>query len=198
MGLSFIYAAGPCQRSVSRVLVPWDFRPYFTVSHLRHPFSSPPTTRRVTVEVFDPTSTRGCLTPDHRLSYKPLVGQWSTRLVSLLRCHRVYRLPSKAARVVYCSIATNVLRLGSARLTSALLGTAWRNTAGRGDVYRVMRRPRHNIILYYIRVGIATGYGLDDREVGVRVPVGSGIFTSPYRPDRLWGPPNLLYIGYQG
>jgi hypothetical protein len=27
--------------------------------HLRLPFSSPPTTRRVTVEVFDPASTRG-------------------------------------------------------------------------------------------------------------------------------------------
>jgi hypothetical protein len=32
--------------------------PYFTVSHLRLPFSSPPTTRRVTVEVFEPASTR--------------------------------------------------------------------------------------------------------------------------------------------
>jgi hypothetical protein len=51
MGLFFVYAAGPCQRSVSRVLVPWNLRPYFTVSHLRLPFSSPPTTRRVTVEV---------------------------------------------------------------------------------------------------------------------------------------------------
>jgi hypothetical protein len=28
-------------------------------------------------------------------------------------------------------------------------------------------------------VGIATGYGLDDRRVGVGVPVGSRIFTSP-------------------
>jgi hypothetical protein len=53
-GLSFVCAAGPCQRSVSRVRVSWDLRPYFTVSHLRLPFSSPPTTRRVTVEVFDP------------------------------------------------------------------------------------------------------------------------------------------------
>jgi hypothetical protein len=35
-------------------------------------------------------------------------------------------------------------------------------------------------------VGIATGYGLDDREVGVRVPVGSRIFASPRRPDRLF------------
>jgi hypothetical protein len=42
-------------------------------------------------------------------------------------------------------------------------------------------------------VGKATGYGLDAWEVGVRVPVGSRIFTSPCRPDRLCGPPNLLY-----
>jgi hypothetical protein len=33
--------------------------------------------------------------------------------------------------------------------------------------------------------GIATGYGLDDRGVGVRVPVGSRIVSSPNRPDRL-------------
>jgi hypothetical protein len=38
-------------------------------------------------------------------------------------------------------------------------------------------------------VGIATGYGLDDQRVGVRVPVGSRIFISPCLPDRLWGPP---------
>jgi hypothetical protein len=35
---------------------PWISRQYFTVSVLRLPFSSPPTTRRVTVEVFDPAS----------------------------------------------------------------------------------------------------------------------------------------------
>jgi hypothetical protein len=47
-------------------------------------------------------------------------------------------------------------------------------------------------------VGIATGYGLDDQEVGVRVTVGSRIFSSPRRPDRLWGTPNLLSNGYWG
>jgi hypothetical protein len=47
-------------------------------------------------------------------------------------------------------------------------------------------------------VGIATGYGLDDRGVGVRFPVESRIFSSPRRPDRLWGPPNLLSNGYRG
>jgi hypothetical protein len=46
-------------------------------------------------------------------------------------------------------------------------------------------------------VGIATGYGLDDWEIGVPVPVGSRIITSPCRPDRLWGPPNLLYNEYR-
>jgi hypothetical protein len=51
-GLSFAYAAGSSQRGLFRVLVPWDLWPYFTVSHLRLSFSSPPTTRRVMVEVF--------------------------------------------------------------------------------------------------------------------------------------------------
>jgi hypothetical protein len=46
-------------------------------------------------------------------------------------------------------------------------------------------------------VGIATAYGLDDRGVRVRVPVG-GIFCPPRRPDRLWGSPSLLSIGYRG
>jgi hypothetical protein len=45
-------------------------------------------------------------------------------------------------------------------------------------------------------VSIATGYGLDDRGVGVRVPVGSRIFSSP--SYRFWGPPNLLFDGYRG
>jgi hypothetical protein len=35
-------------------------------------------------------------------------------------------------------------------------------------------------------VGIATGYGLDDRGVEIRVLVESRMFSSPYRPDRLW------------
>jgi hypothetical protein len=39
---------------------------------------------------------------------------------------------------------------------------------------------------------------LDDREVRVGVPVGPRIFTSLCRPDRPWGPPNLLCYGCRG
>jgi hypothetical protein len=56
MGLSFTIAAGPHQCSPSRVRVQWDSRPCFTASDSRLYFSSPPTTRRATVEVLDPTS----------------------------------------------------------------------------------------------------------------------------------------------
>jgi hypothetical protein len=55
-GLSFTIVAGPRQCDYLRVRVPWDLGPYFTISDSRLPFSSPPTTRRVTVEVFDPAS----------------------------------------------------------------------------------------------------------------------------------------------
>jgi hypothetical protein len=57
-GLSFTIAADPRQHSHSQVRVQWDSRSYFTLSDSRLPFSSPPTTRRVTVEVFEPAATR--------------------------------------------------------------------------------------------------------------------------------------------
>jgi hypothetical protein len=46
-------------------------------------------------------------------------------------------------------------------------------------------------------VGIATGHVLDDRAVRVRVTVGSRIFLSPRRLDRLWNPPSLLSNVYR-
>jgi hypothetical protein len=46
--------------------------------------------------------------------------------------------------------------------------------------------------------GIATGYMLDDQGVGVRVLVGSRMFSPPRRPDRLWDPSSHLSNGYRG
>jgi hypothetical protein len=56
-GLSFTISSVPRQRSHFWVWVPWDSWQYFTVSDSRLLFSSPPTTRGVAVEVFDPAST---------------------------------------------------------------------------------------------------------------------------------------------
>jgi hypothetical protein len=59
--------------------------------------------------------------------------------------------------------------------------------------------PEHySLSVVEIGAGTATGYGLDDRRVGVQVPVGVRIFTSPRRPDWLCGPPNLLSNEYGG
>jgi hypothetical protein len=71
-GLSFAIATGPRQRSHFRVRVPYDSWPYFTVSDSRLPFSSPPTTRRVTVERYSSP-------PPHGLD------NWLIRIFSLYR-----------------------------------------------------------------------------------------------------------------
>jgi hypothetical protein len=47
-------------------------------------------------------------------------------------------------------------------------------------------------------VGIATGYRLDDRGVGVRVPVRARFFSSLQRPGRLRDPRSLLSKGNMG
>jgi hypothetical protein len=39
-------------------------------------------------------------------------------------------------------------------------------------------------------LGLALGYGLDDRGSRFRLPAGAGKFSLSPRPERLWGPPN--------
>jgi hypothetical protein len=73
--LSFTIAAGLRQRSHSRVRVALDSKPYLTVSDSRLPLSSPPTTRRATVDEFDPASTRDMSAPTQDGIYKPSTAQ---------------------------------------------------------------------------------------------------------------------------
>jgi hypothetical protein len=47
-------------------------------------------------------------------------------------------------------------------------------------------------------VDIASDNVLDDREVGIRVSIGSRIFVSLYSPDRLWGQPTFLFPEHLG
>jgi hypothetical protein len=49
------------------------------------------------------------------------------------------------------------------------------------------------VIFYFFVYRVAKGW-----TAGLRFPVGARFFSSPQRPDRVWGPPNLLSTGYRG
>jgi hypothetical protein len=55
----------------------------------------------------------------------------------------------------------------------------------------------NNSFGYGSEFGIATGNGLDDRRVGVRVAVKLIIFSSLCRPNRLWDPSSLVSKGHK-
>jgi hypothetical protein len=63
-GMSFVYSAGPCQRSLFRVQVPWESRPYFTVSDLK---------TSLFVASYDPQGHGGGIRPRHH------TGSWLGR-----------------------------------------------------------------------------------------------------------------------
>jgi hypothetical protein len=94
---------------------------------------------------------------------------------------------------IYCK-RTTLIELLFLATSETDFGVSWRSTISCGGYL-----AKHSIKVSSrdSAVGIATGYWLDYREVGVRVPVGSRIFSPPSRPDRLWGPPNLLFNGYR-
>jgi hypothetical protein len=71
----------------------------------------------------------------------------------------------------------------------------WRD--GHNHLIRLHSLYADNIHSHNV-VRIATGYGLDDRGVGVRVPVETRIFSSTRRPDSHCGPLSLLFTGYRG
>jgi hypothetical protein len=105
-GLSFIYAAGPCQRSLSRVRVRLDSRPYFTVSDMRLPFSSPTTTRRVTVEVFDPI-----FSPSYSLSLYSLGSDPLENMYHVSECVFMGPLPSTVHGAGHIEISFHPFRV---------------------------------------------------------------------------------------
>jgi hypothetical protein len=150
-GLSFIYAAGPRQRSLSRVRVPWDSWPYFTVSDLRLPFSSLPTTRRVTVEVYEPVSTR--VTLENCYCELFINSSFAMRENALIVASLLTRSLDPSPLFRYPSVySCATRRLGSARLGS--LGTEKTPLrlplSNRGSVFRCYSSCiawiRHNIV----------------------------------------------------
>jgi hypothetical protein len=88
-----------------------------------------------------------------------------------------------------CTLVDFVVVLGSDNTVTHL---AWLHNYENIPNENNLWRSRDNA------VGIATGCGLDGREVGVWFPILAGFFSSPRRPDRLCGPPSLLFNGYRG
>jgi hypothetical protein len=105
----------------------------------------------------------------------------------------------RARRASRCGIAASE----SKRTSNSQHGVTYQN---RVTVHSPQIKHRSCYLFHHLEynssldgvVGIATRYRLDDREVGVRVPIASRILSSPRRPDRFWGPPSLLFNGYQG
>jgi hypothetical protein len=66
-------------------------------------------------------------------------------------------------------------------LNLAYLTLTFHNSAAHVIVY--FQEMFHTLRSRDSELGIAIGYGLDERGVGVRVPVGSRIFFFPRRPE---------------
>jgi hypothetical protein len=78
-----------------------------------------------------------------------------------------------------------------------LIDVYWENDTK----HDLMLKFRYFLMLIQVKgAGIAQqvqrlAYGLENRGVGVRVPVGSRIFSSSELPAWLWGSSSLLYDG---
>jgi hypothetical protein len=100
------------------------------------------------------------------------------------------------ARVGCCSVSTSSVTLHHGTLRSKNLHTCL--------LLALTDQSQSNNIctagLIWSRdsaVGVATGYGLDDRWAGVRVSIGSRILYSSLCLERVWGPPSFLPSGYR-
>lgn len=113
--------------------------------------------------------------------------------VILLACNNLVTAERNGLKILYCEYFLKCINLFQfnlklnkeyfTRKRRVFLYSLW---ALVNYIFVWMKRSRRRV------VDIATGYGLCDRGGGVRVPLRSGIFSSPRYPYRLWDPPYLL------
>jgi hypothetical protein len=130
-------------------------------------------------------------------------ARWPQSLITDGAARRSMRLLKCYLRVVCCLQALIVFTDLHRRQLYVLNCTIWKITNTLWSPSLIMANNYSRTIIdseesRNSAVDIATGYGLDDQWVRIRVPVGARIFTSPCRPYRLWGPPSLLSNGYRG
>jgi hypothetical protein len=109
-----------------------------------------------------------------------------------------FRDPSRWPR---CSLYRQNLELTSTTSGGLSVGIVRSRAQATEFSFSSFRDFHYNYYKKIIRcsaVGIATAYELNDRRIGIRYSVGSRIFTSPYSPHLLWGPPSLLSTGTWG
>jgi hypothetical protein len=111
---------------------------------------------------------------------------------------RIINTPLPGSYVTERSAEGNASRRTNWRIATLLL-LVFSNGSNRGEAQSARTHMHEEFgILFQTSSTMRSSYRLDGHGVGVRVPVGVTIFTSPRRPDRLWGPPNLLSNGYRG
>jgi hypothetical protein len=95
----------------------------------------------------------------------------------------------------YCfsSFESTAKKSPASTLPFSALPRAWASTSRLPTELSI--RCSRKLLRVYVNldraIGTANGYGLDGREVGVRVTVRATNSVSPQRPDRIWRPPNL-------
>jgi hypothetical protein len=125
--------------------------------------------------VAEPFPNNGCICWPHNFGYSRHATVWYRRCsISLHPNKNLMQINLVTSKVKQLDEATN-------RHVLFLLRCSLINFV---EKYVGLKGSRDSI------VGVGNGYGLYDRGVRIRVPVGSIIFSSTCRPDRPWGQPN--------
>jgi hypothetical protein len=143
----------------------------------------------------------------YNLHFSVCLLRWSTSLLVPVGLHREQTPQLTPCLLFACSILLFVhedatrfhrnvckfLRDYTAEVSTLQRGTSPKTLFAKLWLLKLLR-----LVSRDSAVAVATSYWLDDRGVGVRVPVGSKILTSPCYPNWLWVRPTSYLVGTGG